>query len=144
MIKASDNPKFCTSCHNMQSYYDSWNDSKLLANKHAKADVKCHDCHEATIAQQTEEGIKYITGNFETPLKKREFDNAFCTRCHKFDEVKAKTNFVDAKGVASNPHDNHNGDQNCNKCHNMHQKSNLMCDKCHSFSWQKKLPEYWK
>ena len=26
MLKASDNPEFCSSCHIMEPYYESWND----------------------------------------------------------------------------------------------------------------------
>jgi len=138
--KASDNPAFCTLCHNMQSYYDSWNDSKLLANKHAAAGVNCHDCHESSISIQAEEGLKYVNNNYETPLEKRQFaTEEFCTRCHDLESVKAKTNFAE-----SNPHDNHNGEMECYTCHNMHQESKVFCQQCHSFSWYNDLPDYWK
>jgi nitrate/TMAO reductase-like tetraheme cytochrome c subunit len=140
VLKDSENPQFCTLCHNMQPYYDSWHDSNLLANKHAKANVNCHDCHEPSLAQQTEEGIKYITGDFETPLKKREFAKDFCLKCHDFEQVKAKTIFDNRY----NPHDSHNGEQECISCHSMHQQSKVMCSECHSSPWMQKLPDEWK
>lgn len=143
MAKNSDKPEFCTSCHNMQSYYDSWHDSNFLAKKHADANVTCHDCHQASIVQQAEEGVKYVTGSYETPMEKRKFPNEFCIKCHNMDEVKEKTNF-EFKGKKANPHDAHVGDQDCNECHSMHQESKLSCTECHIQPWMKKLPDYWK
>lgn len=139
--KISDNPAFCTACHNMQPYYDSWKDSDLLANSHAAAGVECHDCHESSLPAQAQEGVKYITGDYKTPLDKREYPREFCTRCHDFEKVKAATDFD-----SSNPHDSHNGDLECYKCHSMHEKSTLLCEQCHSsynFEWIDDLPAYW-
>lgn len=140
VLKASEKPSFCAICHNMDKYYDSYRDEGLLANKHAKAGVTCHDCHQEGISKKMEEGVKYVTGDYETPLKKRDFGTRdFCLKCHDFDKVKKKTAFDE-----SNPHDNHNGKQNCNVCHNMHQKSKAMCEECHSFKWMDDLDESWK
>ena len=141
VVKASDNPTFCTLCHNMQPMYDSYHDSNLLANYHAKTGVTCHDCHESSIAIQAEEGIKYITGNFETPMKTREFSKDMCLKCHDSEKIKPRTNFGE-----SNPHDSHNGELECNLCHKMHEPSTVFCDQCHSFPWAQKneLPAYFK
>ncbi|MEN6460988.1 MAG: cytochrome c3 family protein [Syntrophomonas sp.] len=139
LVKASDNPAFCSTCHIMKPYYQSWHSSNLLANKHADADVKCHDCHESSISIQAEEGIKFVTGDYKTPLDKRKFSREFCLRCHDFDKVKAKTNFDE-----SNPHDSHNGEQNCNLCHSMHRQSKVMCSECHQFNWMNDLDGSWK
>jgi Nitrate/TMAO reductases, membrane-bound tetraheme cytochrome c subunit len=141
VIKATNNPAFCTICHNMQPYYDSWKDSNLLANKHAAAGVTCHQCHESNISIQAEEGFKYITGDYKTPMDTRKFQNEFCLKCHTdFDSIKAKTNFAD-----SNPHDSHNGEMDCFQCHSMHQTSKVFCQQCHfNFKWYKDLPDYWK
>lgn len=137
--KASANPAFCANCHIMKPYYQSWHDSSLLANKHAKAGVTCHQCHQNTIVGQAGEGLKYITGNYKTPLDKLQVDRNFCLKCHDFDTVKSKTNFDE-----SNPHDSHNGEQNCTVCHSMHQKSKVMCAQCHTFNWFDKLDSSWK
>lgn len=146
MLKASNNPTFCISCHIMKPYYQSWHDGSLLAAKHAKAGVTCHDCHTSSIAGQAQEGIKYISGNYKTPLDKRNFGTrAFCLKCHSasgtgspkgmtFETAEAKTNFAE-----SNPHANHNGEQDCNVCHSMHSKSKVMCAQCHQFQWMNKL-----
>lgn len=139
LLKASDNPAFCGTCHIMRPYFESWSDSQLLAAKHSAADVECHDCHEATIATQMEEGFKYVTGSYEVPLEKRVFTKEFCLECHDdFDSIKAATDFEEG-----NPHDSHNGEQECNLCHSMHQPSQAMCSQCHFFSWVNELDEGW-
>lgn len=149
LVKASENPSFCSTCHIMEPYYQSWQDSSLLANKHASAGVTCHDCHESSISIQAEEGLKFVTGDYKDPLDKREFPTEFCLECHSdsgtgnpkgdsFNTAKAKTNFEE-----SNPHDSHNGEQECNLCHNMHQPSNVMCSQCHIFDWMDELDEGW-
>lgn len=147
LVKASDNPVFCSTCHIMQPYYQSWQNSDLLANKHAAAGITCHQCHESSISIQAEEGLKFVTGDYKTPLDKREFGTReFCLKCHSdaggattFAEAQAQTNFEE-----SNPHDSHNGEQDCNLCHNMHQQSQVMCTQCHSFDWMKNLDGSWK
>ena len=150
LVKASDNPSFCSACHIMQPYYQSWHESSLLANKHAAANVTCHDCHESSLAIQAEEGIKFVTGNYQVPLEKRVFSNDFCLQCHSdlgmgapkgttFEAAKVATDFEE-----SNPHDSHNGEQNCNQCHNMHQESKVMCAQCHMFEWTDKLDAGWE
>lgn len=140
MVKASENPAFCSTCHVMQPYYDSYHEGILLASKHAEADMVCHDCHESSLAIQAEEGWKFLTGNYQIPLEKREFSRDFCLECHDdFDtDVKTATNFEE-----SNPHDSHNGEMECNECHSMHQPSQVMCAECHTFSWMNELDEGW-
>lgn len=145
VLKASENPSFCNTCHIMKPYYESWHDSDLLAAKHAEADVDCHQCHEATISTQVSEGVKYVTGSYKTPLDKREFKRDFCLECHSeqgegasWEEIKTATNFEE-----SNPHDSHNGEQECNLCHNMHQPSKAMCSECHIFDWIDELDAGW-
>lgn len=140
LVKASDYPEFCNACHIMRSYYQSWSDGDLLAKKHADAKLKCHDCHQAAITEQAREGVLFVTGSYEDPLKKRQFPREFCLRCHTdFDAVKAKTNFEE-----SNPHDSHNGEQNCYECHSMHRQSQVMCAQCHQFNWMDELDGSWK
>lgn len=140
VLKASEKPSFCASCHVMKTYYASWSEGQLLAKKHAEAGVTCHQCHEESIGAKMNEGVKYITGNYQTPLKKRDFGKReFCLQCHDFDKVKRATNFEE-----SNPHDSHNGEQDCNVCHNMHRKSKVMCSQCHQFEWMQNLGEEWQ
>ncbi|ADI02433.1 cytochrome c3 [Syntrophothermus lipocalidus] len=139
LMKGSDNPAFCASCHVMKPYYDSWKNSSLLAKKHADHNVKCHDCHEASFSTLFNDGVRYVTGNYKTPLEKRQFPRDFCLKCHDdFNSIKAKTAFAE-----SNPHDSHNGEQDCNVCHSVHQQSKLMCAQCHVFQWENKLDASW-
>lgn len=139
LVRASDNPAFCTACHIMKPYYESYHQGNLLANQHADAGLVCHDCHESSIAIQAEEGWKFVTGNYQTPLEKRVFERDFCLECHDdFEEVQARTDFGE-----SNPHDSHNGEMECNQCHSMHQQSTVMCSQCHLFLWTQDLDDSW-
>jgi len=139
IMTASDNPAFCTACHIMNPYYESYHEENRLASKHAEAGLVCHDCHESSLAVQAEEGWKFITGDYQTPLEKRVFERDFCLECHDdFDEVKAQTDFEE-----SNPHDSHNGEMECNLCHSMHQQSTVMCSQCHLFLWTQDLDDSW-
>ncbi|MDR0433668.1 MAG: cytochrome c3 family protein [Gracilibacteraceae bacterium] len=152
VMKASDNPAFCTLCHNMQKYYDSFSFSQtdekngenydLLAKRHAdSADaLVCHDCHEASLSVQLSEGVKFITGNYLDPLERRDFGDQFCLDCHDFEEVKQITRerFAEVSGPpynVANPHDSHNGELDCSVCHRMHQKQTLLCAQCHELKW---------
>ncbi len=138
-LKASDNPSFCKSCHNMKPQYKSYADGKLLAHQHARAGVVCHDCHQDSLTTKASEGVKYATGDYEYPMKTRKFSNDMCLKCHNYKKVIAKTNFKE-----SNPHESHNGQLDCNKCHKMHEPSSVYCAKCHDFKWMDKLPDYFK
>ncbi|SDE57017.1 cytochrome c3 family protein [Sporomusa acidovorans] len=139
MEVASGNPAFCANCHNMQPYYDSWSNSNLLAKKHADAKVNCHDCHEPSFSQQAEEGFKYVTGDFEEPMQQQKFPKEMCLKCHDYEKVKAKTS-----SDKYNPHDSHNGEQECYTCHSMHRQSTVQCAQCHSAAWMKNLDGSWK
>lgn len=139
VLKASDNPAFCSICHNMQPMYNSYKHSNLLANSHAKAGIKCHDCHQVSLKVEAQEGVKYVTGNYEKPMKTRKFSKDMCLKCHNYKKVIAKTNFEE-----SNPHQSHNGQLECNKCHKMHQPSSVYCSKCHEFKWMDEVPAYFK
>lgn len=153
VMKASDNPAFCTLCHNMQDYYDSYTltmtsetsgEYTLLAKDHADEGYICHDCHEANIGEQISEGIKFVTGDYLDPLERRDFGDQICLDCHDFEEAKEITRERFA-GVSAppydvaNPHDSHNGDLDCNTCHRMHEPSQLLCAQCHEIKWVKEV-----
>ncbi|ADG81121.1 putative multiheme cytochrome c [Thermincola ferriacetica] len=140
-LKASDKPAFCTNCHIMNTYYKSYSESNLLANKHAKAGLVCHDCHETSITAKINEGIKYITNDFKTPMKQRRYSKELCLKCHNdFDKIIEKTQSLEE----ANPHESHFGSQECYECHSMHRQSNVMCSRCHQFPWYKDLDSSWK
>lgn len=146
LMKASENPSFCANCHIIKPYYESWSQGSLLANKHARQDQTCQECHHSSIPGKAQEGFNYITGNYTLPLESDMGDRDFCLECHSeegvgasWDEIKAATDFEE-----SNPHDSHNGEQECNVCHNMHQPSQVMCSECHIFDWMDELDESWE
>jgi len=138
LLKASENPSFCATCHIIKPYYESWSDSALLDHKHSLQDITCQDCHHATIPEKAMEGINYVIRNYTLPLEGGPEDiRGFCLECHSeegqgssWEEIKAATDFED-----SNPHDSHHGQLDCNICHNMHEPSYVFCSQCHIFSW---------
>jgi CRP-like cAMP-binding protein len=81
---ASESPKFCTSCHYMQPYYDSWAAS-------AHRDVRCIKCHYAYGFQGVLRGkvtglamvTRYATRTYD-PKPEAEVADASCLRsgCH--------------------------------------------------------------
>lgn len=146
VLKASDNPAFCsTFCHNMKPQYNSYHSSSsnLLAHQHAKAGVVCHDCHQDSLVKKTQEGVKYVTGDYENPMKTRTFSKTMCLKCHNWKEVQQKTASLGTK-ANENPHNSeHGGQRECSQCHKVHEKSTNLCRKCHTISWEKKLGSSW-
>lgn len=129
----------CSPCHNMVPYVEGYQSGDLLSHKHAAANVKCIDCHENSMAEKVNETWLYVTDDFDEELDKRDFGNEMCVKCHKVDDIKAKTNFGQ-----ENPHDSHLGDLVCADCHKMHIKSKTKCSQCHNFDFMKKLPAEWE
>ncbi|MGE5545013.1 MAG: cytochrome c3 family protein [Bacillota bacterium] len=141
LLQASEKPSFCATCHVIQPYYESWKTGNLLAAKHGEAEIKCLDCHQQSIPEKIHEGVAFVTGNYEKPLKERDFSMADCLACHTEDWEKtvAATNFE-----SSNPHDSHLGEIECHLCHKMHRESQVYCAQCHEFDWFKNLDQSWK
>lgn len=141
LLKTSKEPSFCASCHIIKPHYQSWNEGPLLAAKHADQNVECLDCHEQSISEKVREGAIYVVGNYENPLEERDFAREDCLECHQenWNQIVAATNFT-----ASNPHDNHLGEIDCNLCHKMHRESEVYCVQCHEFEWFESLDEKWK
>lgn len=129
----------CSPCHNMEPYVEGYQSGELLSHKHANADIKCIDCHDNSIGDKIHETWAYVSDDFDDPLDKRNFGNEMCLKCHKLDDIKAKTNYGQV-----NPHDSHLGDLVCSDCHKMHAKSKTACSECHSFEFMKKLPAEWE
>jgi nitrate/TMAO reductase-like tetraheme cytochrome c subunit len=128
-----EQPQFCATCHIMDPYLASWENSDYGAHAHAAEDVTCLECHEPTTEQQINELVVYLQGDFTVPLLEREFGNEFCFDCHlpnehtSYDEVIQLT-----AGFELNPHSSHLVDQlDCNLCHKMHETSEDYCGYCH-------------
>ncbi|MFW6163503.1 MAG: NapC/NirT family cytochrome c, partial [Planctomycetota bacterium] len=83
-VKITEHPKFCTSCHNMGKYYESWQHS-------SHADVACVQCHYEPGVEAELEGkmagmiqlVKYVSHAYDTKPH-AEISNASCMRggCH--------------------------------------------------------------
>jgi hypothetical protein len=76
-----------------------------------------------------EEGIKFVTKDYEVPLEERAFGEAWCLRCHEHgsrEEIMQLT-----AEMRLNPHDSHYGDMECSNCHKMHRDSEDFCAQCH-------------
>lgn len=138
--KAGNSPSSCGNCHIMKPYYESWKEGPLLAAKHGAIGNKCIDCHQRGIPEMVKEVLSNVTGNYQNPLKERDFSRKKCLECHQknWDKIVKATDFE-----RSNPHKSHLGDIDCHLCHKMHKKSELYCAQCHKHKWFKKLDDSW-
>jgi len=133
----------CTSCHVMDAYFESLQDSDLLAYAHAEEGLSCLDCHDVEAVAQVHE--EATAGR---PIKAKTVDMEFCLDCHVANEhtsheqvIERTTDYV-IGDQNINPHDPHTGlesDQydlgpyECSTCHQMHEESPLIngCYSCH-------------
>ncbi len=129
----------CTVCHSMESYFESLQDSTLLAYAHAEEGLECLDCHEVEAVEEVHE--QAVAGR---PIIARKFGMGFCFDCHvanehtRYEEVIERTRDYTVDDEKINPHDPHAGleepDQlECSYCHQMHEESPLIegCYTCH-------------
>jgi nitrate/TMAO reductase-like tetraheme cytochrome c subunit len=89
-------PSFCTNCHNMQPYYDSWTTS-------THHDVPCIKCHYAPgikaeamgKVQAANQVVKYVTGTYGTKPW-AEIEDAACLRsgCHSTRKLEGELTFL--------------------------------------------------
>lgn len=121
-IEYSGHPSFCTNCHIMQPYYDSWATSSHNT-------VKCISCHYAPgikaeamgKIQAANQVVKYVTGSYGIKPW-AEIEDAACLRsgCHTERELEGE---LDYEGVRFD-HSHHLGEQRRGK--------RLRCTSCHS------------
>jgi len=121
-LKASDHPGFCASCHNMQEYYDAWEQSP-------HKDAKCTACHyepgvEAKVKGKVAGAIQlgqYLTNNYSSQPH-AEVSNNSCMRigCHK--EMDFDSEIVYNEHIQFN-HEPH--------MHQLQEDSELKCTTCH-------------
>lgn len=130
-----EQPGFCsTICHStMTPYYESYTGDEMLVAVHRKAGITCLDCHEATVSDQVKELTAQVGGDYESPLRQREFKPEACAGddCHgdaKMADMAEKT-----ASLEPNPHENHKiTGANCTACHNMHSPQETNCKECHT------------
>jgi cytochrome c nitrite reductase small subunit len=127
-----EKPEFCATCHIMDPYLESWQDSDLGAHAHAVEDITCLDCHEPTVQQQVQELVVYMQGDFDVPLAQIRYPMSECLECH--DSYAALAELT--SGGDFNPHGSHWGELECGVCHGMHKESVDYCDQCHQTNMQ--------
>jgi len=135
--KNPKDPEYCKTCHVIENYYNSLYSGDLLAKVHGEAGLTCADCHE----QYIKNGIS--KHDSAKALKKRNYSDDLCLKCHDREEVDKKVVFKFGRGTDVRPHSQHVGELNCSACHSMHRKSTLLCAKCHVQPWMKNLPKRW-
>lgn len=121
-IEYSAQPSFCTNCHNMEPYYESWTTS-------SHNDVPCIKCHYAPgikaeamgKVQAANQVVKYVTGAYGT-RPWAEIEDAACLRsgCHSTRKLEGELVF---EGVRFN-HSHH--------LTQLRRGKQLRCTSCHS------------
>ncbi|HBT95013.1 MAG TPA: hypothetical protein DEB24_02400 [Coriobacteriia bacterium] len=131
-----EQPGFCsTICHvPMAPYVEGYasEDPSLLVSTHADKEVTCLECHGSNIGDQLKEGMSWLSGGYDLPLKKRKFDDSMCLNgsCH---DVSVENLAQSTEHLKYNPHsDYHKEGLSCNSCHSMHGESTNACASCHS------------
>lgn len=123
MLKWTATPEFCGSCHNMQSYIDSWRDS-------SHKNVPCTDCHFEPGLFGAVEGkwkaqahiVMKLTGTAPSrPHTQISDGSCLRTGCHSTEKLAEKTTIF--KGVDFK-HSSHLGD--------LRRGKKLRCVSCHS------------
>ena len=104
-----------------QELFEGFAEQTNAVKLHMEKGLLCRDCH-----------------GTDTPSEMSVVKNATCESCHgKIDEIAAKT-VPAAEG--QNPHKNHQGQLNCNKCHSGHGTAKSYCLECHS-NFRQTMPE---
>ena len=122
----------CTACHVMDPYFDSLQDTNLLAYAHGQEGLACLDCHELEAVEQVHE--EAVAG---TRIKARTVENQFCFDCHvpnehtSYEQVIERTEGYIAENKNINPHGPHAAVEGmepleCSRCHQMHEESPLI------------------
>jgi len=131
---------YCSNCHVIEPYYNSWKNSDYLANTHAQAGITCQDCHTQTTRGALKEIFKNVTHDFKEPLKDQSARPVDCLQCHGSyaDLAEATKNLQGPDGflLGRNPHNSHWGQIDCGICHKMHKPSVDFCSGCHGFPVQ--------
>lgn len=122
-VKLTEHPRFCTSCHYMGNYYESWQHS-------SHKDVACVKCHYEPGVQAEVEGkmagmvqlVKYVTHSYGT-RPHAQISNKSCMRpgCHA--EMNQSHETLLFRGSIRFRHDEHLAERprgkklNCVSCH---------------------------
>lgn len=133
-----DSPTFCNAvCHNpMDKYVENYYEGNDMARIHMEANVLCVDCHEPEFSQQIEEGVLWLTGDFQNnPDMMTDFDNDACLKCHISEEFQA----AKTDALKLNPHADAHQKLQCTDCHRSHREQVNYCNTCHSNQGQRMI-----
>ena len=133
-----EKPEFCGTCHIMDPYVESWEESDYGASTHAEYDVTCLECHVPTLEQQMNELVVYLQGDYEIPLKELKYAKESCYQCHEhgsYEQIVELTADVEEE-FGANPHASHYGELECRLCHKMHKESEDYCAQCHTWGFE--------
>lgn len=141
-------PSFCSAiCHEPMDYYvegyysEAAQGHASLAAAHAREDVTCLQCHEATLEAQVNEGTAWISGAYavnadgslQPQLITADKKQCAVSGCHAWDDVVAATQDWDGQ-AGVNPHTSHQGEAiDCSNCHSVHGTSVMYCNTCHNY-----------
>ena len=113
---ASQNPRFCSTCHYMKPYVDQWQES-------SHADVSCVACHPVRPLANAVSAIRYFTGT-QTPRPMAEVASDDCLQsgCHDARLSEGESTFADGKILFDHtPH-----------LERLRRGKKLQCTSCHS------------
>ena len=110
-------PKFCLSCHTMNSAYALW-------EKSGHKNIDCHVCHVPDIASNLHQLWFYATRRPDVVVKHAEVDRSVCEKCHAGGGSGSKWNQI----VETPGHRVHVG------------KERIECIQCHSMSVHRFVP----
>lgn len=97
----------------------------LLNHNGLENGLECFQCH--------------ITIGLNEPEKEVASDQCLACHLHNYEDLATST-----QNLEPNPHKSpHYEDLDCTMCHQVHEKSELMCAECHTFDWMEDLGPNW-
>ena len=172
-------PSFCNAiCHTPMDPYlptyeatpgqasmDKWGNevsdaSAMMACTHAAEGITCMGCHVPTLSEQINEGIEWISGNYEVVsnptygvvLEERNLKtlvtargitaDEFCMNsdCHDVERGDSLVALTADLSASRNPHSMPHAQLQCSDCHKAHRASVNQCSQCHSDA---PIPDGW-
>jgi hypothetical protein len=112
-----NDPRFCTSCHTMNTAFDLW-------SKSGHKDISCHVCHIPNPIDNLNQLWVYTTQRPDTPLKHAEVENGICEKCHNTVGTASKWNKI----AETQGHSVHSG------------KTHIECVQCHATTVHRFVP----
>lgn len=118
---ASQNNRFCITCHYMKPYYEQYQGS-------THADVKCVACHPVRPLTNAVSAIRYITGAYDPrPLAEVASESCLQSGCHDARLLEGEADFVAGKIFEDRIHFDH-----ATHMQNLRRGKKLQCTSCHS------------